>query len=69
MLYMKNEHFDGIYASLISCVNSPTPEEKWMCFMELDHLIANIFNMVYIDMTRYSFSKKLFSLQSGPPPN
>lgn len=69
MLYGKKEHFDSIHESLIPCVSVPTPEKKWMYFPEMDRLIANAYNRVCINLTRYGLSKTFFPLQSGSSQN
>ncbi|XP_058776744.1 uncharacterized protein LOC131651091 [Vicia villosa] len=45
------------------------PEDKWMRFPNMGHLIANAYERVRINLTRYSFSKNCFPLRTSPTPN
>lgn len=56
----KNNFFDAIHESLVPCISGPAPEEKWMCFPEMDQLITSAYEKVCIDLTKYSFSKTFF---------
>ncbi|XP_050918616.1 uncharacterized protein LOC127136054 [Lathyrus oleraceus] len=68
-LYRKKENFDEVYESLVLCLSGPVPEEKWMCFSEMGHLIACPYDRVCIDLIRYGFSETFFSLDTVPPQN
>ncbi|XP_050918866.1 uncharacterized protein LOC127136332 [Lathyrus oleraceus] len=68
-LYKKKENFDAIYESLIPCFSGPTPEVKWMRFPKIGHLIACAYDIMCIDLTRYSFSKTFFPPHTALPQN
>lgn len=53
MLYGKKEHFDANHESFIPCVRGPPPEEKWMWFREMDHLIASAYNRVIVSRKHF----------------
>ncbi|XP_058755427.1 uncharacterized protein LOC131628605 [Vicia villosa] len=68
-LYEKKETFDTFYESLVPCISGPTPENKWMCFYEMENFIENVYDRVCGDLTSYSFSKTFFPLHTAPPKN
>ena len=59
-LCREKEHFDAIRVSLIHRVIDLELKEKWICYSQMDHLIANVYNMVCIDLTRYGFPESFF---------
>lgn len=68
-LYEKKENFNTIYESLVHCISRPKSKDKWIHFPEMGHLIANVYDRVCIDLTRYNFSEIFFSLRTVPPQN
>lgn len=55
-LYKKREQYYVIHYTLIPCVNGPGPENKWMHFLKMAHLIISVHNIVGINVTMYGFS-------------
>lgn len=65
----KDSEIFEVYESLVPCLSGPAPEEKWMCFSEMGHLIACVYYKVCVDLTRHSFSKTFLPIRTTPPQN
>lgn len=65
--YVTKDKFNKIHHVLAPSVTVHAPVEKWMCFPKMGHLIANAYNVVCVDLTRYDFSETFFPLQAPAP--
>lgn len=59
----------AIHEYLIPFISGQVPEEKWMRFFKIGHLIANVCERVCIELTRYDFLEIFFPLSTTPPQN
>src|ERR1044072_1598485 len=63
-LYATKENFNKVHHALAPSVTVHAPVEKWMCFPEMGHLIANAYNVVCVDLTTYRSEEHTSELQS-----
>ncbi|XP_058725563.1 uncharacterized protein LOC131596843 [Vicia villosa] len=56
-LYGDEVKFEAVNEYLGPWLGAYAPVSKWMKFPEMGHLIASAYGRVYIDLTRYGFSK------------
>ncbi|XP_050908119.1 uncharacterized protein LOC127121716 [Lathyrus oleraceus] len=68
-LYKKKENSGNVYESLVPCLRGPTPEEKWMHFSDMGHLIACAHDRLCINLTQYYFLETFFLMCTASSQN
>ena len=68
-VFGSKERVKEIHHALVPVKVGCEPEDKWMWFPEMGHVIANAYDRVCINMTRYGFLETYFPQRTALTPN